>query len=63
MLFRSGSINLYNYLPAPYVYDVLPNSQQAGSNLFYSGGSGLSGEREWYFKGVNEKTRVAVVVR
>ena len=58
-----GSINLYNYLPAPYIYDELPNSQHAGSNLFYSGGSGLSGQKEWYFKGVNEKTQVSVVVK
>lgn len=58
-----GSINLYNYLPAPYIYDELPNSQHAGSNLFYNGGSGLSGQKEWYFKGMNEKTQVSVVVR
>ena len=58
-----GSINLYNYFPTPYIYDELPTTQKAGSNLFYRGGSRLSGEREWYFKGVDKSTRVTVVVK
>ena len=58
-----GSINLYNYFPTPFIYDALPNSQNAASNLFYSAGSSLSGEKEWHFERVSENTRITVVVK
>ena len=58
-----GSINFYNYFPTPYIYEVLPDTQPAGSNLYFIGGSGISGEKEWYFKGVQNELKVTMVVK
>lgn len=61
--YELGSINFYNYFPTPFIHEVLPELQSAGSNLYFSGGSGISGEREWYFRGVSEGTKITVVVK
>lgn len=58
-----GSINLYNYSPTPYIYDQLPVRQKPGSNLFYKAGSNLSGGKEWHFEGVNQNTKVTLVIK
>ena len=58
-----GSINLYNYSPTPYIYNQLPTKQKPGSNLFYIAGSNLSGGKEWYFEGLNQNTKVTVVIK
>ena len=58
-----GSINLYNYSPTPYIYDQLPTTQKPGSNLFYIAGSNLSGGKEWYFEGLNQNSKVTVVIK
>ena len=58
-----GSINLYNYSPTPYIYNQLPTTQKPGSNLFYLAGSNLSGGKEWYFEGVNQNTKITVVIK
>ena len=61
--YNLGAINLYNYSPAPYMYDKLPTQQKPGSNLFYKAGSNLNGDVEWYFNGIDKNTKVTVVIK
>lgn len=58
-----GAINLFNYSPAPYIYDKLPKQQKPGSNLFYKAGSNLSGDVEWYFNEISNNTLVTVIIK
>lgn len=58
-----GAINLYNYWPTPAIYYELPSAQEPGSNVFYKAGENLSGEKEWYFKGLDEDTKVTVIIK
>ncbi|MDD3356270.1 MAG: BACON domain-containing carbohydrate-binding protein [Dysgonamonadaceae bacterium] len=58
-----GSINLYNYSPTPYVYNILPSTQKPGSNIYYRAGSNLRGEIEWSFQGMSLDTKLTVVIK
>ena len=58
-----GAINLYNYSPAPFIYDKLPNTQMPNSNVYYRAGSNLNGDIEWYFNGIDKNTKVTVVIK
>ena len=58
-----GSINLYNYSPTPSIYNELPYSQQPNSNILYRAGSNLSGKNEWYIKGMDNDTKLTVVIK
>ena len=62
--YNLGAINLYNYSPTPYMYDELPSTgQNPNSNLYYRAGSKLSGNKEWYFTGMDSDTRLTVVIK
>ena len=58
-----GSINLYNYVPTPAIFTELPYSQQPNSNILYRAGSNLSGKNEWYIKGIDNDTKITVVIK
>lgn len=61
--YELGSINLYNYAPAPYIFNILPRTQKPGSNILYRAGSNLSGRQEWHFNGMNADTKLTVVIK
>ena len=61
--YQLGSINLYNYLPTPYIFNELPKSQKAGSNIFYRAGNKSSGSKEWYIEGMSTDTKMTVVIK
>ena len=61
--YELGSINLYNYAPAPYIYNILPRTQKPGSNILYRAGSNLNGKQEWQFNGLNADTKLTVVIK
>ena len=61
--YELGSINLYNYSPTPYIYNQLPSTQNAGSNIYYRAGSNLNGTQEWFFEGMSTDTKLTVVIK
>ena len=61
--YQLGSINLYNYSPSPYIFNELPKSQKAGSNIFYRAGNKSSGSREWHIEGMSADTKMTVVIK
>lgn len=59
-----GSINLYNYSTAPYVYNDMPTgSQNKASNIYYNAGTGLSGTKEWVIANLDADVKMTVVVK
>lgn len=61
--YKLGSINLFNFAPQPQIFNSLPYSQQAGSNLYYRAGINLSNNHEWVFKNMNPNTKLTVVIK
>lgn len=61
--YELGSINLYNYSPAPYIYNILPLTQKPGSNILYRAGSNINGTQEWQFNEMSTDTRLTVVIK
>lgn len=61
--YKLGSINLFNFAPQPQIFNSLPYSQQAGSNLYYRAGINLSDNHEWVFKNMDPNTKLTVVIK
>lgn len=61
--YQLGSINLFNYNPDPYIYSLLPTTQNAGSNLYYLAGKNLTGTKDWSINGLNSDIKLTVIIK